>query len=214
MSETLSRKELFERWSSFYDPYMNQDGFPFIAYDQVLRTVIAHADFIPHHRVLDLGVGTGNLARRIPVPQAQIWGVDFSIKMLRKASKVLPNANFIQVNLLDTSWPPEMARPFNRIISGYTLHEFPDDIKQKLLVRLAEKYLGTDGLIVIGDISFQDLESFKEGHAQYDGLWDEDEYYWCAQPMTQDLVELGFSVEYTQISPCAGVYVIKYLAEL
>lgn len=171
--------------------------------------MIHTTDFSLDCRVLDLGVGTGNLSLYFPVPQEQIWGVDFSEKMLEKARVALPGAHLEQVDLLDRDWLPMMNKPFDRILSAYTFHEFADPDKLALISRLARKSLAPGGLIIIGDISFINLVAFRVAHRHYEGLWDEEEYYWFAEIMLTRLEEAGFVVSYQQISTCAGVYCIR-----
>ena len=212
MKDNNQRKNLFDRWSETYNQDVNHESFPLTGYDQALNAIIELADFHPDHTVLDLGVGTGNLAQRLPLPGDQIWGVDFSEKMLAKAKEAIPGAHLYQVDLRDQNWPPEMQQPFDRIISGYTLHEFSDSLKQEILIRLAADSLAVGGKIVIGDISFLDKAHFSTVYHEFKETWDEEEYYWCAKPMTEALEALGFSVQYQQITFCAGIYVIVYNA--
>ncbi len=60
------RKQLFDNWAHTYDESVRSpDGtFPFDGYDHVLDTVVELAAVAAHMRVLDLGVGSGNLAAR------------------------------------------------------------------------------------------------------------------------------------------------------
>jgi putative AdoMet-dependent methyltransferase len=209
MTEDPKRQNLFNNWAGIYNLDVHQETFPFIGYQDVLSTMVDLANIKPDHVVLDLGVGTGNLARMIPVPSKQVWGIDFSEKMLETAGVALPGAHLYQVDLLSEVWPEAIRGPFDRILSGYTLHEFPDETKQSLLLKLRCDYLKEGGIIAIGDISFPDRSAFNQGHQRFKGLWDEDEYYWCAEPMTNLLEASGFSVKYRQVSVCAGVYIFQ-----
>ena len=58
------RAHLFDRWAGSYDAeFTSSDaGFPFDGYDMVLREAVRQAAAGPGMRVLDLGIGTGNLA--------------------------------------------------------------------------------------------------------------------------------------------------------
>jgi len=60
-----SRVELFDRWAADYDRSVQEDGeFPFAGYEHVLTAVVECASVRPGMRVLDAGIGTGNLAER------------------------------------------------------------------------------------------------------------------------------------------------------
>jgi putative AdoMet-dependent methyltransferase len=210
MGQTSKRQELFDRWSEYYDRSVLDDmQFPFQGYNTVLSMMIEQADLAPDHVVLDVGIGTGNLTQRIPLPSEQIWGVDFSEKMLEKARESHPGINLLQIDLLSRDWPEKVIGPFDRILSSYTLHEFQDEIKCSILSALSDKLSGADGRVIIGDISFPNQASYSKAHRFLEGRWDEDEYYWCAERMIDLLEGVEFDVEYTQVSFCAGIYVIR-----
>jgi putative AdoMet-dependent methyltransferase len=203
------RKVLFDRWSTRYDRDVSEGKFPFIGYRDVLISIIRLAEIEPVHQILDLGVGSGNLAKLVPVPARQIWGVDFSDGMLESARAVLPDSPLIQVELQRDEWPPEMKGPFDRIISAYTFHEFTNQRKIELIQRLTHECLVPGGLIVIGDISFQSLQRWEKAHQAYLDLWDEKEFYWCSNQIIPSLQSLAFSVRYEQVSKCGGVYIFS-----
>ncbi|MCX6093275.1 MAG: hypothetical protein NTY63_00410 [Candidatus Bipolaricaulota bacterium] len=59
------RGGLFDTWADRYDEAVNSGvGFPFAGYEATLDRVAALATAGPGSRVLDVGIGTGNLARR------------------------------------------------------------------------------------------------------------------------------------------------------
>lgn len=213
MVSDSERQRLFDNWSKSYAPDVDDAHFPFIGYRDVLLTLIRGADFKEEHKILELGVGTGNLTRLIPVPPNQILGVDFSEKMLLRARQILPGAHFLQADLLNEDWIVQIKGPFDRVLSAYTMHEFPDSVKCDLIKRVSEKLLKPNGAILIGDISYPDQKSFEQAHHDLKGRWDEDEYYWCGEMMIKRLEDCQFSVDYTQVSECAGIYVIGIQAD-
>jgi len=210
MKQESKRKALFDRWSEYYDRSVLDDmQFPFQGYNCVLSTIVEQAEFSADHIVLDVGIGTGNLSRLFPLPAKQIWGMDFSDRMLRKVRESLPGVNLLKIDLLSRDWSEKLIGPFDRILSSYTLHEFQDDIKCSILCTLSEKLSESDSSVVIGDISFPDKRLYNKAHQLLKGRWDEDEYYWCAETMIDMLEQAGFYVTYTQVSACAGVYLIR-----
>ena len=67
------RVSLFDRWAHHYDNSVTRNHeFPFDGYEQVLDRVAATSGAKPGMTVLDLGIGTGTLARRfIDLPGVQ-----------------------------------------------------------------------------------------------------------------------------------------------
>ena len=210
MTINPERQKLFDEWAETYNQDLQDgDSFPFIGYEAVLALMIKMADVQEGHNVLDLGIGTGNLARLLPIPERQIWGVDFSQAMLAQARSALPNAHLIQADLSARDWVNELSQRFDCIFSAYTFHEFPDEEKIGLIMSLARNGLTLGGRIVIGDISFIHRAQLTWAREQFPDLWDDEEYYWCAEPFTDRLCKAGLFVEYEQVSVCAGVYRIQ-----
>ncbi|HED04362.1 MAG TPA: class I SAM-dependent methyltransferase [Candidatus Fraserbacteria bacterium] len=128
-------------------------SFPFDGYEQVLDEITRAAGARCGMKILDLGVGTGNLAARFAALGCDIWGIDFSAEMLVKAIEKLPQAVLVQADLL-SDWPTELDHRFDRIVVAYVLHEFDLSTKVKLLQGLTERHLAAQGRIVVGDIAF------------------------------------------------------------
>lgn len=95
------RNELFNRWTGSYNASLeNTDGFPFEGYERVLSGVVGGAKVGAGTKVLDVGTGTGALAGRLVKLGCSVTGVDFSEKMLEKAGRNVPEADFQQLDLL------------------------------------------------------------------------------------------------------------------
>jgi len=203
------RVRLFDDWAEHYDQSIRDDGgFPFDGYEQVLDEITRAAGAQGGMKVLDLGVGTGNLAARFWELGCDLWGLDFSAEMLAKAAEKLPHAVLVQADLLG-DWPGELERRFDRIVSAYVLHEFDLSTKVDLLRRLAEGYLAAEGRIVVGDIAFRTTRMRERAHKQWVDGWDEGEYYWAADETVKVCERVGLQVAYKQISSCGGVFVIE-----
>ena len=156
-------------------------------------------------RVLDLGTGTGNLAERFAQADAEIWGLDFSEEMLAKARAKVPNATFLQADLLNEL--PELPK-FERIVSAYVLHEFDLEAKLEILKKSAQN-LTKGGSIVVADIAFPNQEVFEQAHERWQEVWDESEHYWIADKALAACEEVRLEGTYEQVSSCAGVFVFR-----
>lgn len=200
----------FDEWAHSYDQELetSTDRFPFAGYFQVLSTLLQNARVTPGMTVLDLGVGTGNLARLFVESGCQVLGVDFSSEMLAKTKAKLPHIELVQADLTLDEWPTALDRRFDRIVSNYMFHEFQFATKIHILSRLARNNLGGGGRILVGDIAFPSISALQKTREELADEW-EDEFYWAADETRSALEPVGWGVEYNQVSFCAGVYVFE-----
>jgi len=200
--------EDFDSWAEDYDQSVaNTENFPFTGYNQVLDKVAYLADPQPGMQVLDLGIGTGNLAMRFDAMGCEIWGTDFSATMLRKAHLKLPEARLFQADLRST-WPTALKHRFDCIVSAYVFHHFELRKKVEITESFARERLNPGGILIIADIAFQDWRTLKSIKFAVGDEW-EDEYYWMATESIPALKEVGLRVEYIQVSSCAGIFTIR-----
>lgn len=215
------RARLFDDWAETYDESVTgYRGFPFEGYEDVLNAIAAAAAPEPGMTVLDLGIGTGRLAKRFLGVGCLIWGLDFSVKMLASAHTRFPQIELIKADLLG-DWPIDQDQRFDRVVSGYLMHEFDLASKMRLVARLVDGHLAPGGRMVVGDISFETVAERdaaarewggswnEETHQSEGGLWDEDEHYWAADETESALSRAGLRSSYRQVSFCGGVYVIE-----
>ena len=157
--------------------------------------------------MLDLGIGTGNLARRFAALGCEIWGSDYSRAMLDQVSARLPAARLV-LHDLRRAWPSELDRRFDFIVSAYTFHHFSLNDKVSLIARMLREHLTPGGIIVIGDISFSSAAALMDCAASMGDLWEKEEY-WVADESLAAFARADLRGDYRQISPCAGVYRIE-----
>jgi putative AdoMet-dependent methyltransferase len=203
--------EEFDAWAETYDQDVQDDGFPFTGYTQVLDTVVAFAGAQSGSTVLDLGAGTGNLAARFAELGCELWLTDFSNAMLDQARSRLIGARFFIADLRAT-WPAELDRRFNRIVSAYVFHHFEMPEKVRMIQDLVEKRLEPNGVLVIADLSFPDAGALEDVRAASGERWEE-EPYWIVGDALDALRSAGLQVDYRQVSECAGVYRIPKVAD-
>jgi putative AdoMet-dependent methyltransferase len=201
------RARLFDDWAKNYDADVVSSGagFPFDGYERVLDKVVRLADAKPHVRILDLGVGTGNLAARFVQKGCVVWGIDLSGEMLAIARAKLPQVNLVQGNLVG-DWPAELQLPFDRVVSAYVLHEFDLATKIDLLQRVATHYLTPGGRILVADIAFPTTTARTEASRRWAAEWDADEYYWAADETIATCEQAGLQARYEQVSSCGGAF--------
>lgn len=206
------REALFDRWARSYDAAL-RDGhqpFPFTGYHDVLGEVARRLHRTAPRRVLDLGVGTGNLAEVVVAgdPDIELWGVDFSAVMLERARAKLPAARLVRADLGGGLVGLDLPR-FDAIGTTYVLHEFADDRKVELVGYLIRFQLEPGGVLVAGDIGFETAVQRELARRHLAGRWDPEEHYFAAGTFMALLQAAGLHGEYLQISPCAGVFEIS-----
>jgi tRNA (cmo5U34)-methyltransferase len=99
--------------------------------------------------VLELGVGTGETARRVRAlhPRASWTGIDASEPMLARARETLPDADLRPRRLED----PLPDGPFDLVVSALAVHHLPAEGKRDLFRRVAG-VVAPSGVFVLGDV--------------------------------------------------------------
>jgi len=159
----------FDSFSKSYDKMVSKseiDGF-YKNYDKLLQEVyeLASNGLNESAKVLDIGVGTGNLAKLFIDRNISVVGLDQSVKMMIKAKEKLPALKLKYGDFLKLPFEDNL---FERIVSTYTFHHLTYEEKELALKEML-RVLKADGEIVIGDITLQENPPEE--------LLDSDEYY-------------------------------------
>lgn len=77
----------FDKWAGEYDASIQRhsEGYPFEGYYNLLSYVHSLIKESKEIKILDVGVGTGLLTHKLYKKGGQIYGIDFSEKMLELA---------------------------------------------------------------------------------------------------------------------------------
>lgn len=109
-------------------------------YDAFYATAVAALDLAggPLARVLDLGAGTGLLARRVLAahPETELTLLDGAPAMLAEAQALL--AERVQYVIGDLAEPPPSG-PWDAVVSALAIHHLEDEEKRTLFSRLHEE---------------------------------------------------------------------------
>jgi tRNA (cmo5U34)-methyltransferase len=99
--------------------------------------------------ILELGIGTGETAKRILTvhPNAKLVAIDSSEKMLERARRVVPDADLRLARLQD----PLPEGPFDLVVSALAVHHLDGPGKQELFRRVAA-VLTPGGTFVLADV--------------------------------------------------------------
>jgi tRNA (cmo5U34)-methyltransferase len=123
-------------------------------YERLQEEAVA-ATGIDAERVLELGTGTGETARRVLArhPRATLVGVDSSPEMLGGARGALPPELVdLRVRRLEDPLP---EGPFDLVIAVLAVHHLDGPGKAELFARVAG-VLGSGGRLVLGDVVIPD----------------------------------------------------------
>jgi tRNA (cmo5U34)-methyltransferase len=124
-------------------------------YDEIQDAVAGATAGIVPERILDLGAGTGETARRALAlhGRAHLVGIDMSRSMLDVARDTLPRDRVdLRVGRLEDPLP---SGPFELVVSALAIHHLPADGKRDLFARIATA-LSPGGLFVLGDVVVPD----------------------------------------------------------
>jgi tRNA (cmo5U34)-methyltransferase len=125
-------------------------------YDALQARVAAATAGVDAGTILELGVGTGETARRVLElhPDARLTGIDSSAEMLERAREALPadRVRDLAVSRLQDSLP---AGPFDLVVSALAVHHLDGAAKADLFRRVAA-VLRPGGRFVLGDVVVPD----------------------------------------------------------
>ena len=118
-------------------------------YDELQERTIEAIPF-PPRRVLELGVGTGETARRLKArfPDAELTGLDSQPEMVFKAREL-----GIEVRLARME-DPLPDGPWDLVLSVLSVHHLTDEQKQNLFRRVREQ----SKALVLGDVVKADVQ--------------------------------------------------------
>ncbi len=106
------------------------------------RRVLETLGLEPELSVLDLATGTGTLAAAFAERGHRVAGIDFAARLLRRARRRLPQADFRLMDLADLPQLPDDA--YDVVALAYVLHGMPPQMRRFALCqarRLARRHV-------------------------------------------------------------------------
>lgn len=206
----MLNSEGFDLWANNYDNDVNinqeNNNYPFAGYKEVLNGIYRLVRQKDRAKVLDIGFGTGILTTQLYRSGCMITGIDFSSKMIDIAKCKMPEARLIKCDF-SKGLPSEITnQAFDYIISTYAMHHLEDGAKISLIKSICD-LLAPNGLILIGDVSFETEEELGKCKERYSNVWDNDEYYFVVDGIRQKLGD-AYYCNYKKVSHCAGILTI------
>lgn len=194
----------FDLWADGYDKSVgisDEDNlYPFAGYKDVLAKIYQIVLAKENPTILDIGFGTGTLTSRLYEQGCEVWGQDFSSKMIELAYEKMPNAHLFQGDFSKGLVEPVLQNSYDFIIATYSLHHLTDDEKA-VLIKAMKKLLKTDGVILIGDVAFSTREELERCRKEVGEDWDDEEIYFVFEEMKKIFPDM----KYEKVSYCAGL---------
>ena len=132
------------------DEYLDTIRTDIERFDEFQDAIADETRGVQADRILELGTGTGETARRVLAhhPEALLVGIDESDSMLEDAREALPEPTQLRVSRLQDPLP---EGPFDLVFSALTVHHLTKDEKADLFRRVAD-VLRPGGRFVLGDV--------------------------------------------------------------
>lgn len=206
-----------DEWASEYDQDVLDENHPIRAgYSKLLTWIIQNAEINNRKEVLELGSGSGNLTGRIKECK-RIVCVDISTEMEELAvpkTKHLKERVFFENDILAIF--EQDIGVFDTVISTYTIHHLLDIEKKQLFAHIY-RVLSDDGLVVFGDLMFENDKRKRAIIEAYENSGNEDivkdieeEYFWNIDKSIEELRTLGFITEVERFSDLSyGIKAMK-----
>ena len=197
----------FDLWADGYDKAVGltyeEDKYPFAGYKEVLGNIYQTVMEKQHPRVLDFGFGTATLTAKLYEQGCDIFGQDFSQRMIELASEKMPGAKLYQKDFSEGLAEPLLKQQYDYIITTYALHHLTDEQKVVFLRNLFT-VLKDNGKILIGDVAFENRKLMEQCSEEAGEEWDDEEHYFVVDEIKNHFPDISF----TQISHCAGILTI------
>lgn len=168
---------------------------------------LSRAPMLPDLPMVDLGVGTGNLAVALPADRPLVL-VDISAAMLARAQAKLEGRTVTIVQDDALSWLTDHEGPLGTVGSTFALHHLDPPEKVHLLDALVRR-LAPGARVCIGDLGFQDARA-QDAFLASEGCPPEvadaiaDEFFWDFSLAEKWLVNAGFKVRRRAHGPLIG----------
>lgn len=200
----------FDLWADGYDKAVGlsdeENSYPFAGYKEVLAKIYRIIMEKEKAAVLDIGFGTGTLTRKLYEQGCEIWGQDFSGRMLELAGAKMPQAHLFQGDFSKGLVAPLLSNSYDFIVATYSLHHLTDDDKVSF-IRSVTELLKKDGLLLIGDVAFASREKLEHCREEVGEEWDDEEIYF----VFDELQKVFPSLKFEQVSFCAGILSLSLL---
>ena len=200
--------EGFDLWADGYDKSVGlsdeEKTYPFAGYKDILNKIYNRILGSGAKSVLDIGFGTGTLSSRLYEKGIDIYGQDFSEKMIEASQKKMPGAKLFCGDFSKGLAKELTNQKYDMIVATYSLHHLTDEQKADFIKSLVP-LLNDCGTIYIGDIAFNTRAELEECKKLAGEEWDDEEIYFVFDEMKKVFPKM----EFERISFCSGLLSLK-----
>ena len=200
-------KKLFNDWARSYNESVlkseKNKTYPFFGYSDVQKTVFELSNRVPQSRILEMGIGTGMMTKKLYELNHQITGVDFSSKMIEEAKRIMPFNTYVVSDFISALDIIRDTR-YNTIIFSYSIHHMKP-IHQKYLLSYLSNNLAEEGKIIIGDVMTNSNQEMDKLADQYEKIWDPEEFYPTWEDYQNEVLDQHYIMDFQKITHCSGI---------
>jgi ubiquinone/menaquinone biosynthesis C-methylase UbiE len=191
-------RALFDEWAASYDVDLLHERGPLMGYKHSLSVIDDVVPVESESLILDIGIGSGAIARRLEDRGAKIMGIDISEKMLAVCKEQNPT---FDLRLGTFNSIPTSDEVFTGVVSGFAFHETPISKRHDACREMA-RVLKPGGYLCLLDIMFASPTAMQEAQMLIAHEWDNSEDYALVQDLDTLIRDSGFtSVKWYQTAP-------------
>ncbi len=195
--------DLFDGWANHYDETVTGSDEEYQAVFEKYESILHEVAKRSGDHVLEFGVGTGNLTKKLLNLGLNVTGIEPSEQMRLKAKEKFPelaisDGDFLHFTVQDPS--------INTIVSTYAFHHLTDDEKHEA-IRSYSQLLPASGKIIFADTLYENEDSkqaiIREAREKgYNNLVHdlETEYYSLKETMEKIFDAHQFTTSFTQLN--------------
>lgn len=197
----------YDLWSDGYGAAINllndKDEYPVAGYAALLNEVYNMVRESSAKKILDVGFGTGIVAKKLYRDGYELYGVDASEQMVEAGKDFMPNAKLVMADYSLGLPLGLIQEKYDVIISVYAFHHL-DHYEQEHLIHDMLRQLAPGGQIIVGGLAFESLADMKELRKQTKDNW----LYKGMYMLYDELDKVFSNVTWNKISKCAGIITI------
>lgn len=211
LSESWQDQWNFDGQATQYDIFIREPGSGLAFYKNYDLVLAKTAEQVSQGVVVEIGIGTGNLAKVILEKANEIEqyiGIDQSVNMLKEAKKKCQGVKLRKGDFLNL---PLEAKSCDTIVTSYAFHHC-DAQEKKLAVEEMNRVLRDSGTIVIADVMFQNQkarETFAANCSESEREDLEDEYFGNVDEVSAILIELGYECKAEQVDELIWIIIAR-----